>query len=573
MRSSVLMLGLFLPVLAAQDGYGPHGPGLAALCDRLCVKVIAEVDVECENGVLRSRTGHDLEQLTALLEGCRLEPAVATVPRRLLDEWHARAQQGPPQRRPGHLGHWLYVTTRDAEHAERLLPRLAAEPLVEHAYRAPVFELPGAAQGNDPPPPTPSFRHLQFYLDASPTGLGVRRAQGVLGARGQRLQVRMVELDWILDHEDIGQLVAGNFLGGLPLQDLGRANHGLAGSSLLVADRNEWGLTGIVDEARIRFVPIEGNGVPGALLLAAADCQPGDVLMMVIQLRLGQLGSDDWVPIEYLQLEFDAVATVTGNGRIVVSSAANGYRSLDDPRHLRRFDRSFRDSGAILVAATDGDRLARASFSNYGSRVDANGWGENVVSAGYGTLFYGANDPRQAYTAGYSGTSAATPLLCGVVAALQSAARQQLARDLSAAEIVALLQQHGTQIPGSIGRRPDLLAMFRAASILDGLLPDEPDVVLGGSVAVQIEGTGNGAFLFNSLGVADIALGYNRALHLDPATLVAVGYLPFAAGRASWTLHVPNDPVLHGTNLYLQAAVLQTGGEVHVTNSAQISVL
>lgn len=562
------------PVAADAVVYGPLGPGPAVREDRLCVRVAAFADVEVRDGVLVSRSGHDLTRLQRLFAGCRIGPAITSVPRALLDEWHERAVLAvPPTRRPGHLGHWLAIEAPSAVAADALLAALQDEPLVEHAYLEPILAGSCASlPGNDPPPPTPSFRSMQTYLDAPPTGLGSRQAQGVLGARGQQVRLRMVETDWTVDHEDISKLVAANFLGAVPTGGTGTANHGLAGTSLLVADRNEWGLTGMVDETDIRFVATS-IGVPNALLLAASDCGPGDVLLMVIQFRLGQLGGNDWVPGEYLQLEFDAVATITGNGRIVVCSGANGFRSLDDPRHLRRFDRSFRDSGAIMVAATDGSQLARAPFSNYGSRIDANGWGENVVTAGYGTLFFGNSDPRQSYTAGYSGTSAATPLVCGVVTSLQSAARRQLGRDLTTAEILALLRQHGTAVPGTIGRRPDLLAMFAALGIVDGLLPDEPDVSIGSPVTVRMSGSGGGAVLFASFGTGSTNLGYNRDLHLDPAAMVTVGFFPLVAGQAAWTLPVPNDASLHGANLYLQAAELLAGGGIHVTNSAQVTVL
>jgi hypothetical protein len=562
------------PAAAEPAAAGPHGPGPDVHLDRLCVKLADAVDLECVGGVLRSRAGADLGAVAAALAGARIEPLVQGLPRALLDEWHARAGAGlPAGRRPGHMAHWLRVVAPSREHAAEVLARLSREPLVEHAYREPRFAA-ASAQGSDPPPPTPPFMAQQGYWDPAPTGLDVRWAQGILGGRGQGVRLRMVERDWVRGHEDISKLHAGNFLGGVTPGNLGQANHGLAGTSILVGDRNAWGLTGGADEVDIKFIGTEQNGgVANAVLVALANSQPDDVILMVLQFLLGQLGVDDWVPVEYLQAEFDAVLTATGNGRIVVCSAANGFRSLDDPRHLRRFDRTFRDSGSIMVAATDGSALVRAPYCNFGSRIDANGWGENVVSAGYGTLFFGNNDPLQSYTAAYSGTSAATPIVCAAVIALQGAARQQLGRALSRAEILSLLHQFGSPVPDTIGRRPDLRAMFRSLGIADGLEPAAPDALPGGAVAVTLSGTGGGALLFASLGTGNTGFGFNRPVHLDLATLQTVGFFALVGGQATWMLNVPNDAALSGTDLYLQAGVLGAGGSVHVTNSAHVSVL
>jgi hypothetical protein len=553
---------------------GPLGPGPDVHLDRLCVKLADATAVECEGGALRSRTGCDLGAVIAAVAGTRVEPLVQGLPRAQLDEWHEHACAVlPPGRQPGHMGCWLRVVAPSRERAAEVRAQLLRAPWVEHAYLEPrVGE--SALPGGDPPPPTPPFMALQGYWDPSPTGTGLRQAQGILGARGQGVRLRMVERDWVLGHEDIDKLVAANFIGAVTPGNLGSANHGLAGTSILVADRNAWGLTGGVDEVDIRFLGvIENGGTPNAVLVAMANSQPGDVILMVLQFLLGQVGIDDFVPVEYLQAEFDAVLTATSNGRIVVCSAANGFRSLDDPRHLRRFDRTFRDSGAIMAAATDGSTLVRAPYCNFGSRIDANGWGENVVTAGYGTLFYGNNDPLQSYTAGYSGTSAATPIVCATVVALQGAAKRQLGRALTGAEILALLHQHGPASPDTIGRRPDVAAMFRALGIVDGLEPAAPDALPGGAVPVTLSGSGGGAVLFASFGTGNTSLGFNRPVHLDLGSLQTVGFFVLAGGQATWNLQVPNIASLSGASLFLQAGVLLPGGGVHVTNSAQVSVL
>ena len=60
------------------------------------------------------------------------------------------------------------------------------------------------------------------------------------------------------------------------------------------------------------------------------------------------------------------------------------------------FPNGLADSGAIIVGAggsgAGGSCQAartRMSFSNYGRRVDLQGWGECVTTTGYGYLFNG----------------------------------------------------------------------------------------------------------------------------------------------------------------------------------------
>jgi hypothetical protein len=566
-----LVAQVLLTALASAPALRAQAPADELRLRRVDARFAAELDVEVVQGKLVSRTGRDLARVAAECADALCEPLVRDVPRAKLDAWYAHACDVlPAGRRPGHLGHWVRLTAPTAEAAASLLAALQSDPAVDCAYAEPVVK---PAWVDDPYPPTPLFTSLQVNMGPSPTGLGIWQAQGVLGARGQGVRVVMIEDDWILGHEDVSKLVASAFLGPVVPQTGSTSQHGLSGASILCADRNAWGITGIADEIDIRFVSREyGYTLENAIAVATANTQPGDVLMMVLMLLIGQVGPDDWVPVEFLQATFDAVLTATANGRMLVAAGANGGRSLDDPRLLNRFNRGFRDSGAIIVAASEGASLQRPVWCNYGSRMDANGWGDNVVCCGYGTIFFPNGDVRQAYTASGTGTSSATPQVTGVVCALQGAAMRQLGHQLTNAEMLSLLHQYGTASPDSIGLRPDLLAMLTAIGAVDGLLPAAPDVSIGNAVSVTISGSGAGAFLFASFGVGDLDLGFNRHFHLDLASMMTIGYFAFAGGQASWQLAVPALPDLHGASIYLQAGTLDNA-TVHLTNSAQLTVL
>ncbi len=578
--TSLLATLLPLAVAAAQDAVqGPAGPGPRVRPDRLHVKLAEGSGAELVGDRLVSRTGVDLSSVDGWFRFAAPEPLFTALSWDGLDDWHRRACAVlPPGRRPGHLGLWYRLQLPSPEWAPFLAGALAQDPLVEHVYPEPIYDPAWAAPPQDLPPPTPSFTGLQANFGPGPTGHGIWDAQGVLGARGQDVRLVMVEIDWFMDHEDVPALTPANFLGNLPNGVIGESWHGVGGASALAAGRNNYGLTGVADEADLKFLAFPtNNGFENGILMAGVNSQPGDVILTVVNWMFGQYGPNDWVPAEFLQGVFDATLTVSALGRIVVNCSGNGAASsLDDPRFLRRFDRSFRDSGAIMVGASEGSQLQRASFSNWGSRVDAHGWGNFTVAAMGGTLFYGNSDHRQAYTAGYGGTSSASTHVGGIVTALQGAARRQLGRSLTSGEVLQLFYTHGPSANGGIGRRPDMPAIFRALGILDGLSMAAPDAPIGGAFTVQFEGpSGSAAFLFGSFGVATpgLDIGLNRRIHLDQGTLFTVGFFPLPQGTANWTLPIPNDAALRGLDLYFQAGRVAGPGPIHVTNSCQATVL
>ena len=97
---------------------------------------------------------------------------------------------------------------------------------------------------------------------------------------------------------------------------------------------------------------------------------------------------------------------------------------------LNRFNRSIRDSGAIIVGAgapgTAVNARSKLGFSSYGSRVDLQGWGSSVVTTGYGNQFSDPNpaDVTRDYTNTFGGTSGASPIVAGAAVSLQGVAKE-----------------------------------------------------------------------------------------------------------------------------------------------------
>ena len=153
----------------------------------------------------------------------------------------------------------------------------------------------------------------------------------------------------------------------------------------------------------------------------------GDVI--VIEQQISGPNNGAYVPAEWYKPTFDAIkiAAVT---RVVVEAAGNGSQNLDSPIYSMDNGGHFpfraaapyklhNDSGAILVGAGRspiwGVQARSAEYaSNYGFRVDLQGWGDSVVTTGYGNL-YNSDGPNWFYAFDFSDTSSATAIVAGAV--------------------------------------------------------------------------------------------------------------------------------------------------------------
>ncbi len=376
-----------------------------------------------------------------------------------------------------------------------LAEELAGSDGVQGAYVKPASEPPVlndmAPAAEDAPPTTPDFVANQLYLEAAPGGVDARYAWTWPGGGGAGVNIIDCEWGWRFDHEDlsVGQ---GGVVVGTASTD---TNHGTAVIGEISGDRNALGITGICPDAFIRGAAF--SGPTAATIRSAADkLGAGDIILLEIhragprhnfQARDDQLG---YIAIEWWPDDFDAIRYANSRGIIVVEAAGNGAENLDDGLYASRpagfpaswtnpFNRSNRDSGAIVVGAgapppgthgvSWGADRSRLDFSNYGALIDAQGWGREVTSTGYGDLQGGA-DARIWYTNQFSGTSSASPIVVGVLGALQGALRAAGKTPMTPATARAWLHATGSpqqDEPGRpatqrIGNRPDLKALIQA---------------------------------------------------------------------------------------------------------------
>ena len=344
----------------------------------------------------------------------------------------------------------------------------------------------------DVPPATPNFRSRQGYLKPAQEGVDANYAWQLAGGRGANVNVIDLEWGWRFTHEDL-RVNSGGILAGTNSSSVGVENHGTAVIGVVGGDRNNIGITGIAPDARVSTVAFS-MPTATAIRRAADRLRAGDIMLLEIHRAgprhnfQGRADQRGYVAIEWWPDDYQAIRYAVNKGIIVVSAAGNGREDLDDniynanprapfgpfPSWWRNpFRRNPLDAGTVLVGAgapppgthgrNHGPDRSRLGFSNYGSAVDAQGWGREVTTTGYGDLQGGANRNLW-YTDEFSGTSSASPIVVGTLACVQGILRRRGRTPLSPARARNILRNTGSpqqSAPGRpstqrIGNRPNL---------------------------------------------------------------------------------------------------------------------
>ncbi len=474
---------------------------------QLVVIAKPEASLRARASRVESAAGEDTGELNRILgeRGVRLQPLFGDTEERLQAR-AAAAPAGDTAEMPEL--HLYYTVDAPDEELDEMASRLASLPGIAGAYVTPAPQpatglaepvlgeaeteqeeginnmAPAAAEA---PPATADFTARQGYLGPAPAGIDANYAATLPGGRGAGVQIIDCEGAWRFTHEDLRVNQGGVIR--TQTTDLSWRNHGTAVVSEFGGDVNAFGVTGICPDAHVRGCSIfDTGGVAGAIVAAADQLGPGDIILIEVQYGHPSKGftSVEWWPAEYAAIRY-----AVNRGVIVVEASGNGNNDLDDPVYntplagfpadwRNPFNRSQRDSGSVLVGAgapppgthgrDHGPDRSRLPFSNYGSAVDVQGWGREVTTAGYGDLQGGTNEDLW-YSDQFSGTSSASPIVVGALACVQGVLKAAGRIALRPARARELLRNSGSpqqDAPGRprsqrIGNRPNLRQLIPLA--------------------------------------------------------------------------------------------------------------
>ncbi|MBO1331842.1 S8 family peptidase [Streptomyces sp. VRA16 Mangrove soil] len=511
-------------------GPGPDGAGFTyrGAETELIVLARPEARLRAQAEGVRSAAGADVSALNMFLgdEQLALEPLFGSEERLQSPSDASAAGADYPDLA-------LFYRVRGAgQRAQELRARIAALPEIDTAYVKPGA-VPAAYQQDsdearrmkEKAAATPDFMGRQGYLGPAPEGVDALWAWQRLGGSGEGVTVIDVEGAWQLSHEDLSAKLAGIVVG-TPISDVAWRNHGTAVLGVIGGDRNEHGITGIAPEAVTAAASFQGVGTAAAIHAAAERLGPGDIVLIELHRpgpRFDFEARDDqrgYIALEWWPDDYAAIKYATEKGIVIVGAAGNGAESLDDAVYERRpdgfpawwhnpFNPSNRQSGAVLVGAgapppgthgrDHGPDRSRLAFSNYGARVDAQGWGREVTTTGGfwdrpGDL-QGGSEEIAWYTDTFSGTSSASPVVVGALAALQGMLKAGGQRPMTSQRAREVLRATGSpqqDAPGRpasqrIGNRPDIrgavtnllpstVGSGQAERYWDELLPYPPEL-------------------------------------------------------------------------------------------------
>lgn len=383
----------------------------------------------------------------------------------------SKAHQLNNRRRPSNLLNYFSIDCQPGTDPEELKKTLQSYHLFSTVYVDYGPEEPPVNASDDP------RSSNQGYLDAAPDGINARYAWTVAGGDGSGINFVDMEQGWNLGHED---LPAGISI----ISGVSNAYffHGTSVLGEVVAADNTVGCIGIAPSCTPRVVSewrtTATFNSAEAILSALTVLNPGDVLLLEAQ---RSFGTYSLLPLEVLQAEFDAIQLATALGVAVVEAAGNGGNDLDTVNIaglgfiFNRSSADFRDSGAIIVgAASSTAPHSRLSFSNFGSRIDCYGWGQNVDTLTTDSTGTANNQ----YTSTFNGTSSASPIVTGAATIVQAVMQAAHGYRYSPYQLRSVLSDPANGTTSATPATDRIGVMPNLQAIIDNEIGVSPDVYI-----------------------------------------------------------------------------------------------
>jgi hypothetical protein len=373
------------------------------------------------------------------------------------------------------------ITKENAERALDFAKAMQRLPEIEVVYLKQNAVTPSVGARDIP---SASCPWCGKHFGPAPLGTDQRYAWGFPGGKGEGMKYADLEYAWTITHEDFPKA---------PLLSLPPTPftvnphpHGTGAVSIVSAPHNGVGIDGGAPVASVRL--IHGNETEGTfggfnnrrdsvVWLISGILARGDVLLMEVSypgdpLHICSESSpvEAVFPMSAMPDWFDVFKILSGNGIIVVETGANFGVNLDASCLGRRFDRTFRDSGSVLVGGFVGgngytgcgttgpaaNAWAGTGFSNFGSRFDAAAWASCIVAANGA-----ANTPteNESYGTNYGGTSGAGPIITSAILSLQGIQKARNGRVFNPFQIRSLIKNFGTpsaDVLRNVGWQPDM---------------------------------------------------------------------------------------------------------------------
>ncbi|MFW0013759.1 MAG: S8 family serine peptidase [Arsenophonus endosymbiont of Dermacentor nuttalli] len=318
---------------------------------------------------------------------------------------------------------------------------------------------------------TPDFTKLQEYkLSKGQFWTGIdMEYDWSLGVTGKGIRIADIEAAFNYQHINLKR---DSFIPLAISDDVGEheINHSTAVAGAMYAKDIGFGVKGMVHDADTLYgISVIPYNAASGIIRGLQHLRTDDIFIYESSIHAKPDDEATQVPADYCKSVWDITKTATDAGIIIIAAAGNGGENLNDDYYAEYRNRG--DNCAVRVWVEALKIKYVAHFLPMAKiMIHVQGWGDSVVTTGFGTLYNGG--PNNNYASNFDGTSAATPIVASAAIAIQSWYKQQTGKVLTPREIRSLLIETGTPqrpdfINGHIGPLPNGIYVIRLMNYND----------------------------------------------------------------------------------------------------------